>query len=144
GGIYWHGWEREYAIVRLDVIADRVNPDVYATVYHEYIHSLLHINLHWLPSWLDEGLAAFYGYTRFEKDKMYIGAPPRNAQNIQILRSRVSIPVSTFIESHMFSRDEEQTHLSYMEAWALTHFLTFGSGMQRGERLNQFFSVLQK
>jgi tetratricopeptide (TPR) repeat protein len=144
-GIYHHGWEREYAIVRLDIVSDdRVNPDAYATVYHEYIHSLLHINFHWLPSWLDEGLAEFYGYTRFAKDKMYIGAPPRNARNVQFLDNKVSIPLSTFIQSHMFSRDAEQTHLSYMQAWALTHFLTFGPGMQNGVLLKRFFSDLQQ
>jgi len=143
-GLYHHGWEREYAIVRLDVVAsDRIDPDTYHVVYHEYIHSLLHINFHWLPSWLDEGLAEFYGYTRFEKDKMYIGAPPRMARKVELLQERHSIPLATFLQSRMLSNDEEITRLSYMQAWALTHFLTFGPGMQNGLLLRKFFNELQ-
>jgi tetratricopeptide (TPR) repeat protein len=144
-GLYHHGWEREYAIVRLDqVISDRVDPDTYHVVYHEYIHSLLHINFRWIPSWLDEGLAEFYGYTRFEKRSMFIGAPPRMAQKVEFLQQRVSIPLATFVQSSMVSRSEEQTHLSYMQAWALTHFLTFGPGMQSGQLLRKFFNELQR
>jgi tetratricopeptide (TPR) repeat protein len=144
-GLYEHGWEREYAVVRLDqVISDRIDPDTYHVVYHEYIHSLLHANFHWLPSWLDEGLAEFYGYTRFEKDKMYVGAPPRMAAKVEFLQEKNSIPLAKFISSRVFSRDEEQTQLSYMQAWGLTHFLTFGPGMQNGQLLKRFFNELQR
>lgn len=144
-GLYHHGWEREYAVVRLDVvISDRIDPDTYHVVYHEYIHSLLHANFHWLPGWLDEGLAEFYGYTRFEKDKMYIGAPPRAAARVEFLQEKNTIPLAKFIRSRIFSRDEEQTQLSYMQAWGLTHFLTFGPGMQNGELLKRFFNELQR
>src|SRR5450631_1669999 len=53
-GMYMHGWEREYALVRLDVID--ADPEGYQTVYHEYVHNVLHINFQGLPAWLDEGL----------------------------------------------------------------------------------------
>ncbi|HJT70411.1 MAG TPA: hypothetical protein VJ731_09450 [Terriglobales bacterium] len=143
-GMFEHGWEREYALVRLDVInSDRIDPDTYHVVYHEYIHSLLHINFQWLPNWLDEGLAEFYGYTRFEKDKMFIGAPPKLAQKVSFLQDRTSIPLAKFISTSVFSRDQEKTQLSYMQAWALTHFLTFGPGMQNGQLLTRFFNQIQ-
>jgi hypothetical protein len=141
-GFYHHGWEREYAIVN-SVPSDKNDPDAYHVIYHEYSQSLLHINFRWLPSWLDEGLAEFYGYTRFEKDKMYIGAPPKLDRKIEFLRGKNPIPIGTFIESRVFSRDEEKTHLSYVQAWALTHFLTFGPGMQNGKLLTLFFKELQ-
>lgn len=144
-GLFYHGWEREYAVVRLDqVISDRVDPDTYHVVYHEYIHSLLHANFHWLPGWLDEGLAEFYGYTRFEKDKMFVGAPPRMAAKVEFLQGKNTIPLAKFIRSRIFTRDEEQTQLSYMQAWGLTHFLTFGEGMQNGQLLKRFFNELQR
>jgi tetratricopeptide (TPR) repeat protein len=143
-GMYRQGWEREYAVIRLDLIGDLRDPDVYETVYHEYIHSLLHANFRWLPSWLDEGLSEFYGYTRFVKDKMYIGAPPQSAWKMELLKEKNSIPFETFIKSPMFSRDMEDTQLSYMQAWALTHFLTFGQGMQNGQLLRRFFNELQR
>lgn len=143
-GLYHHGWEREYALVRLDIVSsDRVDPDTYHVVYHEYIHSLLHINFRWLPNWLDEGLAEFYGYTRFEKDKMFLGAPPRMAAKVEFLQEKNSIPLAKFISSGVYSRDQEKTQLSYMQAWALTHYLTFGPGMQNGQMLTRFFNQIQ-
>ena len=141
GGVYIHGWEREYAVVRLDSIA--LDPEAYHTVYHEYVHSILHSNFHWLPSWLDEGLADFYGYTQFDNSKVYIGSPP-DVRRIRFMDSRPMIPLDQFITSSIFSRDEEKTQLSYMQAWGLTHFLSFGPDMQNGQRLRNFFHELQQ
>lgn len=138
------GWERKYAVIRLDVVtSDKINPDTYATVYHEYVHTLLHANFRWLPTWLDEGLAEFYAYTRFEGDKMYIGAPTKS-HKLELLDSRTPTPLRTFITTRgSFSRDEQDTQLFYDEAWALTHFLTFGPGMEQGDKLKKFFNLLQ-
>jgi hypothetical protein len=58
-GLFEHGWEKQFAIVRLDQDV----PGAYNVVYHEYVHTLLHSNFRWLPTWLDEGLADFYGST---------------------------------------------------------------------------------
>jgi Tfp pilus assembly protein PilF len=144
-GIYYHRWERQFALVRLDVVADdRFNPDTFLVVYHEYVHSLLHLNFRWLPTWLDEGLANFYGYTRFEGDRTYIGAPPRNRHSMDVLYRRSSIPLAQFLDQRgSITRNEEDTHLFYIQSWALTHFLTFGPGMEGGMRLKKFFNALQ-
>ena len=93
GGLFQHGWEREYALVRLDTI--NFDPDTYATIYHEYVHSLLHINFRWLPSWLDEGLAQFYGFTRFNDKDMYFGAPPA-MDKIRFMYSEKPIPLANY------------------------------------------------
>lgn len=145
-GLFSQQWESEYAVVRMDVLqADRKNPDDYSSVYHEYVHSLLHANFRWLPTWLDEGLAEFYAYTRFDKDHIYIGAPPKSDYKAQLLDRRAPVPLATFIATRSsFARGAEDTSLFYGEAWALTHFLTFGPGMQQGDRLKQFFNLLQR
>jgi tetratricopeptide (TPR) repeat protein len=145
GGLFEKGWEREYAVVRLDIVtSDRRNPDTYATIYHEYTHTLLHANFRWLPLWLDEGLAEFYAYTRFEGDKMYIGAPSKS-HRLESLDARVPTPLRTFITTRSsISPDEGDSQLFYAQAWALTHFLTFGPGMQQGDKLKQFFNLLQR
>jgi hypothetical protein len=70
-GFFRHGWEKQFAVVQLD----DVRPGAYQVVYHEYAHSLLHMNFHWIPLWLDEGLADFYGSTRFEQSRTLVGAP---------------------------------------------------------------------
>jgi len=140
-GVYHHGWEREYAVVRPDTIDS--DPDAYHIIYHEYVHSLLHINLRWLPQWLDEGLAEFYGYTAFDSKKAYLGSPP-DPGRVRFLQSRPPIPLEQFISSAMYSRDEERTQLFYMQAWALTHFLMFGNGMEHGRRLAKFVTALER
>jgi hypothetical protein len=60
-GEFHHGWEKQFAVVRMDTWG----AGAHQVVYHEYTHSILHLNTHWLPLWLDEGLAEFYAYTRF-------------------------------------------------------------------------------
>ena len=144
-GLYLHGWERQFAVVRLDAVgSDRVSPDRYAVVYHEYVHSILHLNFRWLPTWLDEGLAEFYGYTRFEDKNTFIGAPPRNIQIIRTLDSRASLPLETFLGRRgSFSHDDRDTAMFYAQSWALTHYLTLGLGMENGALLSRFFAAIQ-
>src|SRR5271168_3004328 len=112
-GVYFHTWEQPYALVRLDALdSDEAEP--FAVVYHEYVHSLLHLNLHWLPTWLDEGLAEFYAYTRFEGNHTYIGAPPKDMRRFSLLRYRTAIPLAKFIDQRgSFTHSEEDTELFY-------------------------------
>jgi tetratricopeptide (TPR) repeat protein len=123
--------------------SDRRDPDTYATVYHEYVHSLLYANFRGLPTWLNEGLAQFYSYTRFEGGHMYIGAPPKSTHRLDSLDSRTPVPLRTFITTRSsISREESDSQLFYAQAWALTHFLTFGPGMDGGDKLKKFFDLL--
>jgi predicted negative regulator of RcsB-dependent stress response len=144
-GVYFHSWEQPYALVRLDTVdVDSPLSNPFAVVYHEYVHSLLHLNLHWLPTWLDEGLAQFYAYTRFEGKYTLIGAPPRSLRGMAILRNR-SIPLAKFIDQRgSFTKSEEDTELFYEQSWALTHYLTMSPGMDGGARLNKFFAAIQQ
>lgn len=144
-GVYFHAWEQPYALVRLDAVSDRASPDEFAVVYHEYVHSLLHLNLHWLPTWLDEGLAEFYAYTRFEGNRTFIGAPPKEMGRLSLLRYRSSIPLAKFLDQRgSFTHDEEDTQLYYAQCWALTHYLTMGPGMEGGAKLRKFFNAIHQ
>lgn len=137
-GFYHHGWEKEYVMVRLDATGLNAR----AIVFHEYTHSILHLNMHWLPIWLDEGIAEFYGYTRFEENKIYIGAPSVRAP---LLRG-TPIPIEDLMtpsKVQAFYRDPAQADMFYAECWALVHFLTFGPNMEYGAKLNRFFALIQ-
>lgn len=135
-GVFHHGWEKQFATVRLDTWGGEGSKEV---VYHEYTHSILHMNSHWLPLWLDEGTAEFYAYTRFEQHRIYLGAP---TERYRALRGMTPMSVETFISHHSPTGSDEQ--LFYAQAWALVHFLTFGPGMENGKRMVQFFSLLQQ
>ncbi len=139
-GVFFRGWEKQFALIRLDTWGD-ANAVV---VYHEYAHSILHANAHWLPIWLDEGLAEFYAYTRFEKDRTYVGAP---SLRIGALRGRSLIPVSTMLDINYRSpyyKDERQMQLFYAEAWAMVHYMSFAPGMDKGAKLLKFFNLVEE
>jgi hypothetical protein len=139
-GFFQHGWERQYAVVRLD----QDIPGRYQVVYHEYVHSLLHANFQWFPTWLDEGLAEFYGNTRFEQTKMYVGAP---SERINRVLGNAFIPIGVLISENpwrIFRNNDRQIDLYYSESWALVHYLVFGPGMEKGAKLSRFYNQLQK
>jgi tetratricopeptide (TPR) repeat protein len=138
-GIFQDGWERKYAIVRLD--QNRPGPQ-FTAVYHEYTHTLLHANFQWLPIWLDEGLAEFYGNSRFEGSKTYVGAP---SVHVQLLRQKTLIKLDELIAENpwvKFRNDQDGRDLFYAESWALVHYLMMSPEMGRGEKLNQFYKAL--
>ena len=94
--------------------------------------------------WLDEGLANFYGYTRFQEHKIYVGAPPPSRYQMP---GASLIPVETLIsvdQGSPYYHNEDKVYQFYSESWALVHFLMFSPGMDRGKRLNQFCSLLQQ
>ena len=101
-GFFQHGWEKQFAIVRVDQDV----PGAHQVVYHEYVHSLLHTNFRWLPTWLDEGLAEFYGNTRFEHTKFYVGTP---SLRVRYLRNRKLIPLETLltVNPYVYYRSKE-------------------------------------
>ena len=139
GGIFQDGWERKYAIVRLDQA--KPGPQ-FTAVYHEYTHTLLHANFQWLPTWLDEGLAEFYGNSRFEGSKTYVGAP---SVRVQLLRQKTLIKLDELISENpwvKFSSDQGGRDLFYAESWALVHYMMMSPEMGRGEKLNQFYKAL--
>jgi tetratricopeptide (TPR) repeat protein len=139
-GLFQTGWEKRFAIVRLD--QDRAG--AYQVVYHEYVHSLLHANFHWLPTWLDEGLAEYYGSTYFEKSKVYVGAPPLRVTH---LRDQVLIPIEKMMTQNpfiAFKNDDRRIDLFYAESWALVHYMVFAPGMDKGKKLVDFYNKLQR
>lgn len=137
-GVFHHGWEKQYVMVRLDTWSAGARE----VVYHEYAHSILHINSRWLPMWLDEGMAEFYAYTRFQQHEIFVGAP---SELFAVLRVKPLIPVESLIgDLSRYRSDPYEAQMFYAESWALVHFLTFGPGMEQGKKLNDFYRELQK
>lgn len=138
-GMFLHGWEKNFALVRLDT----VSREGYEVIYHEYTHSLIHMNFRLCPLWLNEGLADFFANTRFQKDKIYIGAPNRRTQ---IFSQKPLIPLDEFLsltQSSPYYHDEDKVQRFYAESWALTHFLMMSPEMDHGKRFGKYFQLLQ-
>jgi len=89
---------------------------------------------------LDEGTAEFYGYTRFDDNKIFLGAP---ALRYRALPSRVPDSIEEIMG--LKPRSQPYNSDSYdAESWALVHLLIYGQGMEGGKRLEQFVSLLQQ
>jgi hypothetical protein len=69
-----------------------------------------------LPTWLDEGLAEFYAYTRFEGDHIDIGAPSVRLNHLKS-ESLIPIPQMMTANARTFFNDKRQDDLFYGEAW---------------------------
>ena len=136
-GFFSHGFEKQYALVRLDTFGGNGSKEV---VYHEYTHTIMHLNTHWLPTWLDEGTAEFYAYTRFDENKIYLGAP---TERVRSLNRRVPDPIEEIMSVRPGSRIYEPDFF-YAESWALVHFLIYGPGMDKGKKLDNFVALLQQ
>lgn len=139
GGAYLKGWEKDYAIVLLD------HPqETREIAYHEYVHKLLHLNFTRMSTWLDEGLAEFFGNTELNpKDAMIGMISPR----IRLLQNRTPISLDTLLSvtpASPYYRDDQKNQMFYAESWALTHFLMFGNNMGNGQRMNSYLGLLQK
>jgi len=135
-GLFVHGREKRYALVRLDM----TSRGDYGVVYHEYVHSLVALNFRWLPSWLNEGLAEFYSNTSFEGSQIYVGRP--NRQGFP-LRDKPLMPLETLLSAwHPPSDDADRIAMFYAESWALTHYLLFSPDMGNGKRLSDFMRLL--
>jgi len=134
-GVFFHGWEKQFALIRMDGWAGHGQQ----IVYHEYTHSM-----HWIPVWLDEGFAEFYGYTRFEQNRIYLGAP---TERYRAMRSKTPISVEKLIsldQRSPYYHDEDKMQLFYAESWALVHYLMYGPGMENGKKLDEFLNLLQQ
>ena len=137
-GEFFHGWEKQFAMVRLDSFGD-LNQVV---IFHEYTHSIFHANLHWLPTWLDEGMAEFYAYTRFQGDHVYIGAPSVRLGHLKN-DSLISIPEMLAANGRTYAKDDRRNDIFYGESWAMVHYMNFGPDMDHGAKLNQFIALLE-
>jgi hypothetical protein len=137
-GEFYRGWERQYAMVRLDTYGD----DNQSVIFHEYAHSVLHANIHWLPMWVDEGMAEFYAYTRFQGDHIYVGGPSGGYGTI---KSHFPLPIADMLTANgrTYASDPPLLALFYAEAWAMVHYMILGPDMGGGAKFNQFLALLE-
>jgi tetratricopeptide (TPR) repeat protein len=145
-GLFHHGWEKTFAVVRLDDLRaeaqSQVASDAYNTIYHEYTHSLLHANFRGLPMWVDEGVAEFFGYTRFQRDKIYVGAPSKRATYMKGVSLLEIGKLLAMTGGSREMRDENTVQKFYRDSWALIHMLMVSPPKEEGKGLTAFLTKL--
>jgi tetratricopeptide (TPR) repeat protein len=96
------------------------------TIFHEYTHYFISRNVRTaVPTWLNEGLAEFYGTFRGDyRGQTLIGTvPPSRAGT---LRSNTFVPLRDIVSPRDLQamwRWERQIGMFYAESWALVHYI---------------------
>ncbi len=142
-GIYMGGPEKNYIVLRLDVTRKQGADDPFKPVYHEYVHLLTRRTSAQLPIWMVEGLAEFYGNTRVEGKKIYVGAPSEG--NLYVLRATPLLPLNTLFAvdaSSPYYHEENKASIFYAESWALTHFLITRDWRENTHHVTDFANLL--
>jgi tetratricopeptide (TPR) repeat protein len=138
-GYYTAGWEKQFAMVRLDTWGLGAQE----MVFYDYAQMILNLNTRWVPTWLSVGFDEFYSYTQFEEKRTLIGVP---TERFRQLLTRPPIPLEEMMKVTPLSpylHDEDKVYVFRAEAWALFDYLMFGPKMENGEKLGKYFGMLQ-
>jgi tetratricopeptide (TPR) repeat protein len=124
-GVFVRGEDHHYIALRTDLADEfqswQENP--YHVVYHEYVHLILDLNFSRLPTWLNEGLAEFWGGTIVGRGEIHQGKPLRSA--IYLLRQRALIPMDRLLAIDYRSpeyNEHSRASVFYAQSWALIHY----------------------
>jgi len=143
-GVCLDSAESDYIALRLDVSLNQEAYEPFEPVYHEYVHYLTRQLIAKLPLWMVEGLAEFYGNTRFESKVVYLGAP--SATNILLLKDTPLLPVSALFaidRNSPYYHEQSKTSIFYAESWALTHYLIARDWNEKTHRTNDFVRLVE-
>ena len=144
-GIYLGGPEKNYVALRLDVSMKNEAEEPFEPVYHEYVHFLTRRAISRTPLWIVEGLAEFYGNTRIEGDKVYVGAP--SATNLRTLHETPPIPLASLFAvdaSSPYYHEENKSSIFYAQSWALIHLLITRDWREKTHRFGDFIKLLDQ
>jgi Flp pilus assembly protein TadD len=141
-GFYLSGPDRIYALVRLDAWHQAEHP--YHVLFHEYAHLIIHLNFPGLPTWMNEGLADFYGATRIQADRILVGKVPRghyarlNGSGFLSLETLLSV---THDSPHYNERGK--AGLFYAQSWALVHLLYLEERAQKAGLMSKYLKAIE-
>jgi Tfp pilus assembly protein PilF len=139
GGLFLHGPDKNYVLMRID--AEGQHP--YSVIYHEYTHLLISKSADWMPLWMNEGLAEFYENTEIHEKDASLGEP--SAENIEWLRQNRLLPLATLLtvdQKSPYYHEEKKGSIFYAESWALTHYIQMNDFPQKADRLNDYSALL--
>jgi len=141
-GLYMRGRERDLAIVRLDAGHQEDQP--FAVVFHEYTHAIVHNNFAALPTWLDEGIAEFYGSTEIRSKRVLLGRVPFH--HLDILR-RGRMPLKALLQVNHASPEYvegSKANTFYAQSWAMVHYLFMDEEARKGDTLAVYLRALSR
>jgi tetratricopeptide (TPR) repeat protein len=139
-GLFNQGRDRNYVLLRLDVSHQADQP--YFVLFHEYTHQVVHQNFPHLPTWLDEGIADYYGTTELHEKKVYLGRLPQGRLAI-LQRGRMPLKeLLTVTQDSPHYQEGSKAGTFYAQSWALTHYLLMDAEAQKAGRFQSYLRAL--
>lgn len=142
-GMFVPGFDRTFALLRTDVTGSGENP--YHNLYHEYTHGIMRLNFPAMPTWLDEGLAEFYGNTIVESSEIRLGRI--NNGQLRVLQKSQFIPIQTLMNVDYRSplyNERGRVSVFYAESWGLVHYLMTDPQARKNQILAHFLKALDE
>lgn len=142
-GVFISGMDRNYAILRSDINLQVDQP--YFVVFHEYTHSIIHLNFPGLPTWLDEGIADFYGATEIRSGKVFLGRVPED--RLATIRRLPRLPLETLLtvtHTSPYYQEGDRTGIFYAESWALVHYLFMDEQAKKAGLLQAYMKAYSR
>ncbi len=139
-GVFVSGPDRNYAILRLDV--DHQMDQPYFVLFHEYTHSIVHQNFPSLPTWLDEGIADFYGATEIKSGHVLVGRVP--VGRLILLQGPFCLPLETLLtvtHDSPYYHEGAKTGIFYAQSWAFVHYLFMDAKAQKAGLLRAYLKA---
>jgi hypothetical protein len=139
------------------LICDRGNPDdTRSVLFHEAFHQFVHRYIKAPPTWLNEGLATYYGTAEITRGGLRFGDPPADYWKLvrKLISKNEAIPLRDVVQADRAEfYDASPVHLSgykrltrrtlyYAEAYTLIHTLLDDSTGR--ERLRDYIRDLAK
>jgi hypothetical protein len=133
--------------------------DAIDTILHEGFHQFIHMFIPHLPMWFDEGLAEYFGPSRFiGKGKLKIGVVLKHDKGgfetrFEVIKGAIEegIPLAPWSLKKFMSEDNkdftsgDRSQVNYAQAWSLIHFLFHSKSFgKKGKKLiKQYFKILR-
>ena len=125
--------DRTLVLLCTDPHGHPLEENPYQVLYHEYVHAAVGRGLR-LPSWLNEGLAEFWGGTLITARQVELGRPI--GMHLRTLRQRPLLPLDTLFRvdgSSSEYNEQDRATVFYAESWALVHYLLLGAPDRKGQ-----------
>lgn len=140
GGTYFQGRDRDFALLRLDL--DHQINQPFAVVFHEYTHAVIHNNFPALPTWLDEGIADFYGSTEIRSKRVYLGrVPHRHLATVRQSRMPLADLFRVTHDSPVY-QEGSKANVFYAQSWSLVHMLFLDDEARKAGLLGAYLRAL--
>ena len=134
-GLFHSDGDKDYVVLRLDA----KGTNAFHTIYHEYTHALLHLNFTRIPTWLNEGLAEFFGNSTLTEKDAKTGT--MDTTHLYILSKNDLLPMETLLEvteSSPYYNEKNRASIFYAQSWAVVHYLLLDREARRQQLLSKF------